>query len=146
MTPLELPALAKDLSPAEWAGRLAVSIPGWRWMPGMLEDVSGWRWDGHSFVEQTLPGVRYPQAGNCISDVPEPLPDPDDPGTAGCLLALLGNERWRLHLDDVGEWSYWVHEPPQTHGTGHHIHVGESLGRAAIAAAAALGRWPGGGA
>ena len=72
--------------------------------------------------------------------------DPDHWAWTGWLLRLLGNERWRLHLDDVGEWSFWVNGPPETHGTGHLIHVGESLGRACIATAAALGRWPGGGA
>jgi|TARA_E500000318_G_C3525710_1_gene198320 hypothetical protein len=43
----------------EW-GRLAVSLPGWRWMHGM----------------QTLP---LPNPG---------LPDLDDPATLGCVLAL----------------------------------------------------------
>lgn len=116
MNALKTPA--SDAPAEEW-GALAVSIPGWRWLPGMID---------------TYPSFR-------LSDS---APDPDDPATAGCLLALLRNERWRLHLDDVGEWSFWVHGPPETHGTGHLIHVGESLGRAAIAVAAALGRWPGG--
>ena len=72
------------------------------------------------------------------------ISDPDHWAWEGWMLRMLGNERWRLHLDDVGEWSFWVNGPPETHGTGHLIHVGESLGRAAIAASAALGRWPGG--
>ena len=40
MTALELPA--PDAPAEEW-GRLAVSLPGWRWMPGML-DTENNRW------------------------------------------------------------------------------------------------------
>jgi len=48
----------------EW-GRIAVSLPGWRWMTGM----------------QTLP-------------LPHPdLPDCDDAATEGCLIRLLGSAR-----------------------------------------------------
>ena len=108
-----------DAPAAEW-GALAVPIPGWR--------------------SPRLPWLPYLLSPSQTSNVP----DPDHWAWEGWLLRLLGNERWRLHLDDVGEWSFWVNGPPETHGTGHLIHVGESLGRACIATAAALGRWPGG--
>ena len=94
----------------EW-GRIAVSLPGWRWMPGM----------------QTL-------------SLPNPeLPDPDDPATEGCLTRLLGPPRAaRLALHSSGG-----------HDTAHRLHIafmlGKNIGRACIAAAEALGRWPGGG-
>lgn len=121
----------------EW-GRLAVSLPGWRWMPGMRQigdgrgyamrlDVTGFRGVGpwHGFH-----GHSGDERSPC---------DPDDPATAGCLLALLGG-----HAIDVvcpaaneGRWAVSVSGP-------HHIGIGITLGRAAIAAAAAIGRWPGG--
>jgi len=96
-----LPALD---APAEDWGRVAVALPGWRWMEGMLAH-------GHMGAWRT--GAAGALAGS--------WPDPDDPATEGCLLALLG----RPH-----------HGLLQPRGT--------TLGRACIAAAAALGRWPGG--
>ena len=143
MTALQTPA--PDAPVEEW-GAFAESIPGWRWMPGMRaidstgEDTPGRLMDFSGLVVYEDQDRELHEERVYLHDVP----DPDDPATAGCLLALLGNERWRLHIDDVGEWSFWVNGPPETHGTGHLIHVGESLGRACIAAAAALGRWPGG--
>jgi len=133
MSDFKLPA--PDAPAEEW-GRLALSIPGCWWMPGMRDAASGWRWDGHSFVEQ---GARHPQAGNCIKGVNEHWPDPDDPATAGCLLALIHSrgaymvpcsrhEGWWRAIIPAGAW-------PESAPT---------LGRACIAAAAALGRWPGG--
>ena len=76
----------------------------------------------------------------------EILPDPDDPATAGCLVALLGLAMpgWWVSttvLEDgthIVRASRWGH--PRVEGRGH------TLGRAAIAVAAAHGRWPGGGA
>ena len=113
----------------EW-GRLAVSLPGWRWMPGMLglwSDTHGEvyrpRIDGHPG-----PWVKSATAGI----------DHDDPATAGCLLALL----------------FPFVTVTRSHSGGYIVHVagpdgpvfgtGSTLGRACIAAAAALGRWPGG--
>jgi hypothetical protein len=104
----------------EW-GRVAVSLPGWRWMPGML----------------ALP----PKADRCQRDgqvMSGRLPDPDDPATAGCLLALLG-PGVRVWMDGAdGLWTVEVG------GVRASMHL--TLGRACIAAAEALGRWPGGGA
>ena len=132
MTAIETPA-------SEW-GALAVSIPGSPAAWHRTEEFILVTGDGqHMAPDGTwwLPVAN--RAGLLSLDV-------DHPATAGCLLALLGAERWRIDLDYVGEWSFWVSGPPETHGTGHLIHVGESLGRACIAAAAALGKWPGGGA
>jgi hypothetical protein len=121
----------------EW-GEVAVSLPGWRWMPGM----------------QTLP---LPTPG---------LPDTDDPATAGCFLALLeGALRHPFTVDQYygpvsvngdglsvawgdGLWSVhlWGYPRGATSGSRHGrlIASSTSLGRACIAAAEALGRWPGG--
>ena len=71
-------------------------------------------------------------------------PDPDDPATAGCLLALLGQRclvrilpREGLPLEIV------IPSGMMTDGRPHRV-SGINLGRACIAAAAAIGRWPGG--
>ena len=139
MTAFVLPA--PDAPGEEW-GRLAVSLPGWRWMPGMLVPYRGYygRLDdddvsGHPLY--TLP----------LRDHTDTWPDPDDPATAGCLLALLGptpSEGYMAHVlppsSAVTKWRIHMN----TARTGAISAYGWSLGRACIAAAAALGRWPGG--
>lgn len=113
-------------APAEEWGRLAVSLPGWRWMEGMLSPCLGvGRVDAGDLSDDPLFAVDFCDAG----------PDPDDPATAGCLLALLGvgyavatsKDEWV----SIGSWPTLIGEGP-------------SVGRACIAAAEALGRWPGG--
>jgi hypothetical protein len=126
MTALKTPAAD---APAEEWGRLAVSIPGWRWMPGMH-----WAWgdDPRTDVEG------------------ESVPDPDDPATAGCLLALLGDPLTRVFWYGINVTVRVNIMPPK----GERVFIAEhgergfnqpTLGRACIAAANALGRWPGGG-
>lgn len=135
MTALELPAWAKDLSPAERAGRLAVSIPGWRWKPGMLLRQGGW-------------GARVGTGWEWDDSKGEILPDPDDPATAGCLLALLGLSMpdWWVSTTVLEDGTHIV-RASQWNATRSRVEGrGRTLGRAAIAAAAANGRWPGGGA
>jgi hypothetical protein len=109
----------------EW-GRLAVSLPGWRWMPGMYAVST------YASLPRTVPGFT-----RISSSIPSlwlqthnAVPDPDDPATAGCLFALLGGP------DTVApEVERYVSEGPFDDIT--------SLGRACIAAAEQLGRWPG---
>jgi hypothetical protein len=128
----------------EW-GRVAVSLPGWRWMPGMLamwsldedpvmplrltEDAS----EGHTYTANPVwSGVRSDREHNDHEIDPEWCwVDPDDPATAGCLFALLGGPDTVAPLVEL-----YVSE-----GATGDI---RSLGRACIAAAEALGRWPGG--
>jgi hypothetical protein len=124
----------------EW-GRVAVALPGWRWWfeygpSGATRKceipISEWQIDSEGDLIT---------AGRCT-------PDPDDPATAGCLLALLGpyacslmrRMLWSSH--DAEGWMAGVGSPA---GAKFRVtHSGSSLGRACIAAAEAIGRWPGG--
>lgn len=133
----------------EW-GRLAVSLPGWRWMPGMLVvdtasnpayRFTGRAWDDGGVVSDDGDGLNL----ECICRVE--WPDPDDPATAGCLLALLSvvpTEGYMAHVippsSTVTQWRIHMN----TARTGPTSAYGTTLGRACIAAAEALGRWPGG--
>ena len=129
--PFETPAA--DAPAAAW-GTLAVSIPGWRWMRGMYA--------------VSTPGrhlhVSFPKSAAWWLKTHEAWPDPDDPATEGCLLMLLG-----LSMPD-----WWVATTVRDDGIHivraskwGHVRVeakGRTLGRACIATAAVLGRWPGG--
>jgi hypothetical protein len=68
------------------------------------------------------------------------LPAPDAPATEGCLFALFGDERDSIMVlpENKGlvEWHNGADFDVQS----------LPLGRVCIAAAAALGEWPGGGA
>ena len=131
---------------------MAVSLPGWRWMPGMLVvDTSsnplyrftGRCWDDSGVVSDDGDGLNLETICNVE------WPDPDHPATAGCLLALLGpapSEGYMAHVlppsSAVTKWRVHMN----TAHTGPLSAYGSTLGRACIAAAEALGRWPGGGA
>jgi len=84
---------------------------------------------------------------SACSMLDECAPDPDDPATAGCLLALLGStpaDGYMAHIlppsSAVTDWRIYMN----TAITGSMSAYGTTLGRACIAAAAANGRWPGG--
>lgn len=91
----------------EW-GRLAVSLPGWRWPPGLPPDT--WL-----------------------------VPDPDDWAWTGWVLALLEPASPCPFRRPGGLWVVTAGQPitPETMKP-------LTLGRACIAAAEAIGRWPGG--
>jgi len=121
----------KTADAEEW-GRMAITLPGWRWLPGMRDRRTGERYED---------GDGPWEINKC--------PDPDDPATAGCLLALLGphpREGYMAHVlppsSAVTKWRIHMN----TAQTGPTSAYGTTLGRACIAAAAALGRWPGSGA
>ena len=131
----------------EW-GRVAVSLPGWRWMPGMLVvdtasnpayRFTGRAWDDGGVVSDDGDGLNL----ECICRVE--WPDPDDPATAGCLLALLGSRCLVRILPREGRALCEIVIPGDLTPDGRpHRITGHDLGRACIAAAEALGRWPGG--
>jgi len=87
----------------------------------------------------SIPGWRWPDGMHCLNSSPHPPdPDPDHWAWEGWMLRLLGRGPW-----DCGyhvAHGYYVEHRGSRAGTTHH----RSLGRACIAAAAALGRWPGG--
>ena len=73
------------------------------------------------------------------------VPDPDDPATAGCLLAMLGPVVNVIVRESTTVARILPDDPPPDEPQGESTRgIGVTLGRAAIAAAAALGRWPGG--
>ena len=125
----------------EW-GRIAVSLPGWRWMPGMLARLSAGRLRVTLCGGGQLWGLRM--GGQVVWSDDGVWPDPDDPATEGCLLRLLGlgvvvaigPDGVRVGVDGTDSEGL----PCKVFGR-----LEPSLGRACIAAAAALGRWPGGG-
>ena len=137
----------------EW-GRIAVSLPRWRWMPGMramhIEDgeadsvrgtylYSGMQdgdlciqWDDHAprGLECSWANPQNFRPHPWVFDYA--VPDPDDPATAGCLLALAGAPHRFLPTVEA-----WISGAPVEGIT--------SLGRAVIADVRdQWGRWPGG--
>ena len=117
----------------EW-GRIAVSLPGWRWMPGMQTGPR--REDGEPDAPICLDPWRIRNDGvpGPYADDPawEAWPDPDDPATAGCLLELAGAPHRLLPTVEA-----WIAGAPVEGIT--------SLGRAVIADVRdQWGRWPGG--
>ena len=130
----------------EW-GRVAVALPGWRWMARMYarmplgSGATTWvsvtavegEWLHHSGDRRTLASRCYPQVG--------------DPATAGCLLAMLG-PGWTIQAlydrHGVIVTKGAAYRAKYETGAGKHFYTGATLGRACIAAAEALGRWPGG--
>ena len=104
--------------PLEDWGRLAASIPGWAVMPGLLD------MDGDRYVYLDV------DEGN------DAWPNADDPATTGCLLSLLGEVESVSADPDYG----WV---VRVAGPGEIVcGRGSTIGRAAIAAAVIIGRWP----
>ena len=117
-------------TPEEW-GRAAVALPGWRWMPGML---------GQNDVGGTDRIMDHTEASQPNLDL---LPDPDDPATAGCLLALLGDLD---EADALADSMFMKRDDCPADLVCNAVMTGKSsmIARACIAAAEALGRWPGG--
>ena len=116
---------------AEDWGRLATRLQGWRWVEGMTNESDGVRLLCAETFLWKCPLGQHAE-GVCAED----RPDPDDLATAGCLLMLLGPgvRVWQDPQD-----SLWTVE---TGGVRASMH--KTLGRACVAAAAAVGQWSGG--
>jgi hypothetical protein len=146
----------------EW-GRVAVSLPGWRWMPGMSfgykPDRRGIRISdvhGPHFRVRCDDGVMQ---GTCRTDGEvvlvsptgkvcegsQPWPHPDDPATEGCMLRLLGRPLYAVEPRGPAWWvTLALLDHPDSDEDGLLQIRGSTVGRACIAAAEAIGRWPGG--
>ena len=123
-----------DATAEEW-GRLAVSIPDWRWPDGMHDAAPGFIADkGRTGSMGEI--IHYALAGWKV------FPDPDHWAWEGWLWRLAG--RPEVMVERGGERvRIWDGSPQsiaqQLSGTA------PTKGRALIAFAAANGRWPGGG-
>ena len=142
----------------EW-GWVAVNLPGWDWLPGMgllplpetirqnerrQENTGEYRYAGYSNLSEIVTHLRpsyVRKQVNLVSGRYSPIwayfaLDPDDPATEGCLVRLLGPSFEAVwYTNDCDRWVVAV---------GDERRLYTSLGRACIAAAEALGRWPGG--
>ena len=124
--------------------RLAITLPGWRWLAGMSTLYSGRLVAGGFLVTvRADEGGLYPAVGGGVDEVGTDLPAIDDPATWGALLSLLGDKADRclpgsaLHPDLSG-W-YW-YDGAEWKGDEADL----SPGAAAISLANCLGEWPGG--
>lgn len=89
-----------------------VACKGWRWMPGMI-DSEGWRYSGKSGGAHWWWHEEEGE-GELPLEQQEGAPDLTDPGTLGCLLALVA-QAYGVTLDDVHVvrttgmvWSVWI--------------------------------------
>ena len=140
----------------EW-GRIAVSLPGWEWMPGMRSEINtdtrraAYRWlagpsDDRHYGHVVIVEDKHGHACRTLATLqpgPDDVPDVDDAATAGCMLELLG-EQWGAYHYRPSE--HPAHTPYEIviDGVGEFVTDASTLGRSCIIAAAALGRWPGG--
>jgi hypothetical protein len=128
---------------------VAVTLPGWRWMAGMLATA-----EGHKplrLAVEEIPFVWWGSDGGkqdgawCLQG--DAVPDLTDPATAGCLLEMLGKGRpWEDRVCDVillpqnmhspATWSVRVARASRCYN-GTHIH----LAAACVLAAQARGGW-----
>lgn len=126
--------MSAERTAEEW-GRVAVSLPGAPSCWGDLEGVDGHDAPGAVCADGTW--WRPDSADGMFLDV-------DHPATAGCLLALFGGAA-DVRVGSRDWVSPWNVEIAVLGVDGRHHTIRQpTLGRACIAAAEALGRWPGG--
>lgn len=129
------------------------TLPGWRWMAGMraLTDHRGAHgapyrlWTGnHGMLRGEGEGDASGYVGGweSMAELLGAVPDPTDPATGGCLLALLGPDvAVTISARETGPlYRIGYGLDGRRHATTGH----DSLGAACIAVAVAMGRWPGG--
>ena len=72
--------------------RKLVALPGWRWMEGMA-------WRSARPGAQALSAQQGRVCGLVCGVPPEgAIPELDDDGMGGCLLAMLGEDRFRIRM------------------------------------------------
>ena len=126
---------------AEDWGRIAVGLPGLRWMPGMRDA------DGHIVIAVAehsgvllsathLEGESHWQTPSKMAP-----PDIDDPATAGCLASMGYDAGWLVSVTRAQMYSGVVYIARYV-GKGGRVQLSMvSPGRAIIAAAEARGGW-----
>jgi len=135
-----LPLPAPDASALDW-GICAASIPGWRFPWECAHDRGDVPESPH--VGQTLIDGKWVLVEDMRSPTENhtPVPDPDEWSWEGWLLRLLEPAGPRPYRRPGGLWVVAT-------GPGFALEPDSlqprTLGRACIAAAHALGRWPGG--
>lgn len=139
---VQFPLPAPD-SPAEEWGRLAARIPGFLWASGMREGTAG------ALCFKARDGSAMWAVDDWLSEWCElegdEWPDPDDPATAGAFEDLLGDGYIGTRSSSqIVACLVAAPEHPAADDDGIVRGRGWTRGRARIAAAAALGRWPGG--
>jgi hypothetical protein len=117
----------------EW-GRVAVGLPGWRWLINL--PVRGGTIDASPFLSPVSDEWASWWGNSSAKYLDDLWVDPDDPATAGCLLALLG-PGVRVWMD--GADGLWTVEVGGVRASMH-----STLSRACIAAAETARAWPGG--
>ena len=152
-----LPLPAPDAPASEW-GRLAVSIPGWHWPktdsawypPGFVktDGYASWVYEGGLCKRDLYAACPADLAMHLIHDCAV-CPDPDHWAWEGWLRRMLGDPLTRVFWYGINVTVRVNIMPPK----GERVFIAEhgergfnqpTIGRACIAAAAALGRWPGG--
>lgn len=111
-------------------GKSAVSIRGYKWLPGMRDGFNGLHIIEGGYPAGGGRGLRVLPLDECA------WPDPDDASTAGALWRLAGRP-------NVTTTTRSVKVTVRVDGRKV-VGTGSSLGRACIHAAEALGFWPGG--
>lgn len=124
--------------------RLAITLPGWRWLAGMATLHHGRLVAGGFLVTVDADEAGfYPEIAGGLDAVTADVPAVNDAATGGAMLSLLGDAADRclpgaaLHPDLTG-W-YW-YDGEEWNGDGLDL----SPGSAAVCLASCLGEWPGG--
>ena len=78
--------MSNERTAEEW-GRVAVGLPGWRWMPGM------------GCINPGMPQMWCRRIGDeCSPHYSFLVPDTNDPATAGCLAQLGYDAGWLVSV------------------------------------------------
>jgi len=132
--------------------RRAMELSGFRWLVGMQDAYNGERVShvyevtGRLVLFEVSEAWEDDHASRWNPTVlsRHAIINPDDPATGGCLLELLGADVCFTRYTDGTRTLRWGPFEGWSGLEWRGEVIGATLGRACIAAALALGRWPGG--